>query len=254
MESGHPNAIEKAILILNQFASGPNTYTAKELAEQLDLSKPTVHRILNTLEQADYIQRMPDGTYGVGYKAYHLGMNYANSTDLFLEIRREIDHLARLTGEQVGYAVRKGKDVVSLYESQLQDSRIRYLTGAIYPVNSGCYGKTLMAYAAPPEELPALVRSLKLEPVSPGAILDPEQLLAEYQSIRAHGYAESENEFLDGTLGLGVPVFNPDRTIHGCIALGALKSQSFLAKKDACLQELKRGAWRLEQVLVCFSN
>lgn len=244
------SAVEKTLFLLNEFTKTPYSYTAKELSDRLGFSKPTVHRILNMLEESNYIRRTYNGEYTIGYKAYQVGMVYANHTDIFLEIRRIIDDVARRTGEQVGYAILEGIDVVSMYESQMHDSRIRYIAGAIYPINSGCYGKVLMAFSHPIEELREIVPNLKLEQVSLGAIMNHEKLLREYESIITKGYAESEDEYLDGTVGLGVPVFRSDGTIHGSMALGAIKSNHFKDSKIEYIEELLKAAESIMSILL----
>ncbi|QOX63177.1 IclR family transcriptional regulator [Anoxybacterium hadale] len=249
-KSDKNNAIEKTLCILNSFADRPYSYSAKELSDKLGFSKPTVHRILNTLEDANYVRKNYEGKYTVGYKAYQMGMIYANNTDIYMEIRRVIEHIASATGEQVGYAVLEGTDVVSVYESQMQDTRIRYLAGAIYPVNSGCYGKVLMTFSHSDEALSEIVPKLELKQVSPGAIMDHQQLLEEYRAIRKRGYGESADEYLDGTVGLGVPVFKKDGSLAGCIALGAIKSSTLESKKEHWLEEIFKGAEELREILL----
>lgn len=243
-------AIEKTIHILNGFSESPHIYSAKELSDNLGFSKPTVHRILNTLERENYVRRVAEGKYTIGYRAYQMGMVYANNTDIYLEIRRVIDRLARATGEQVGYAVLEGTDVVSVYESQMQDSRIRYIAGAIYPINSGCYGKVLMTFSHAEEELLRIVPKLELKQVSLGAIMDSQVLLEEFKKIRATGYAESSDEYLDGTVGLGVPVFSGNGILVGCIALGAIKSLKFTEQKRYYIEALLKGAEELKNIFV----
>lgn len=243
-------AIEKTLHILNAFVDKPYMYSAKELSDKLGFSKPTVHRILNTLEEEKYVRRNYKGKYTIGYKAYQMGMIYANNTDIYMEIRRVIEHIASVTGEQVGYAVLEGTDVVSVYESQMNDSRIRYIAGAIYPVNSGCYGKVLMTFSHTDEELSEIVTKLELKQVSPGAIMSHEKLLEEYGEIRKRGYGESVDEYLDGTVGLGVPVFNQDGSLAGCIALGAIKSVKFDRQKEYYLEEIFKGADELRTIFL----
>lgn len=244
------DAIEKTLHIMNAFADAPHIYSAKELSDKLGFSKPTVHRILNTLEKQNYVRRNYERKYTVGYKAYHVGMIYANNTDIYMEIRRVIEHIASTTGEQVGYAVLEGTDAVSVYESQTHDSRVRYMAGTIYPINSGCYGKILMSFSYTDEELSEIVPKLELKQVSPGAIMNNQQLLEEYKAIRNRGYAESIDEYLDGTVGLGVPVFRQDGSLAGCISLGALKSAKFDSKKQYCIDALFKAADELRLIFL----
>ncbi|QIB68462.1 IclR family transcriptional regulator [Aminipila butyrica] len=243
-------AIEKTLMVLNTLTEKPYSYSAKELSAKLGFTKPTVHRILNTLEEERYVGRTYDGKYSIGYKVYQIGMVYANNMDIYLEIRRVIEAIATATGEQVGYAILEGTEVVSLYESQMQDSRIRYIAGATYPINSGCYGKVLMTFSHTESELDQIVPHLELKQVSHGAIMDHQELREEYRRIRERGYGQSEDEYLDGTVGLGVPVFKQDGSLAGCIALGAIKSAKFYRDKEDYVKEIFKGAQELKGILV----
>lgn len=80
-----PNSIEKALLILNELSLKPYA-SEKALSDRLGISKPTVHRILNILEKNNYVRGTSEnGEYAVGYKAYSVGMSYANSMDEYLK-------------------------------------------------------------------------------------------------------------------------------------------------------------------------
>ena len=243
-------AIEKTLQILNAFSEKPYHYSAKDLSTKLKFSKPTVHRILKTLEKEHYLRHISETKYTIGYKAYQMGMVYANNIDIYLEIRRVIEDVANITGEQVGYAVLEGIDVVSVYESQLQDARIRYIAGVIYPINSGCYGKVLMAFTYSKEELIKIVPTLTLKQVSSGAIMDHTILLEEYLTIKRNGYAQSIDEYLDGTVGIAVPVLKRDGSLAGCIALGSVKSQKFEEKIKSHISKLLEAAKELETVFL----
>ncbi|MEG0291577.1 MAG: IclR family transcriptional regulator [Anaerovoracaceae bacterium] len=250
MNNDKQTAIDKSLVVLKKFIEYPHTYTAKSISVDLGITKPTVHRILNTLEEHNFIKRNFKGEYTVGHMAYRVGMVYANYTDLLLEIRRIVDEVSVTTGEQMGYAVLEGTEVISIYESQFHDSRIRYIAGNSYPINSGCYGKVLMAYSHTQAELEEIINNIELVKVSPGAIMDKKELLEEYMKIRERGYAESMDEFLDGTVGIGVPVFKSNGEIHGCMSMGALKSRGFEDEKARFLEEMKIGANKIGQMII----
>ncbi len=57
----------RTIKLLSHLAGGPRS--APELAEILDVAKPTVRRILALLTQGGYVDRLPEDTY---YKRYRL--------------------------------------------------------------------------------------------------------------------------------------------------------------------------------------
>lgn len=249
--SQNPNAIEKTLLIMRAFTDEPFEYTAKELSEKLSISKSTVHRILNTLEKNKFVKRTPDMLkYTVGYASYIVGMQYAKRQDVYSEIRKIVDSVAKNTSQQVGYAVMEGQNVISIYESESYNKIISYIPGEIYTINCGVYGKVLMSYSTTIEDLERLVYKMELKQVTPKAITDRDKLLKEYKMIRKKGYAESDGEHIEGTLGIGVPTFNSSGKVHGCIGLSGIKSETFVTNKFEYLNDLLRGAEEISRLLI----
>lgn len=247
----NPNAIEKSLLILNEFAKPPYKFTAVSLSDRLKITKPTVHRILNTLEKYNYLRKTSNnGEYCISYNAYNIGMVYANYFDVYREISSIVDDVSKLLGHQVGYAILDGLAVVSLYESQCNDVHIRYMSGAIYTINCGCYGKVLMANSYPIEELHKIVPTIKLEQFGAKSIMDHDILLKEYEKTLKMGYGMSDGEFLEGTIGVGAPTFNKNGTVHGCIALSVLKTPSNLEQIPYLIEEIKRAAKKISDILI----
>ncbi|WP_432664359.1 IclR family transcriptional regulator [Wukongibacter baidiensis] len=249
--STNPNAIEKTLLIMKAFTEEPFEYTAKELSDKLKISKPTVHRILNILEKDKFVKRTLDMTkYTVGYASYIVGMQYAKRQDVYSEVRRVVDKVAKSTGQQVGYTVMEGENVISIYESEFFNRRINYMPGEIYTVNCGVYGKVLMSYSHSIKELEKLVYEIELKQVTPNAIMEPEKLLEEYKKVRINGYAESDGEHIEGTLGIGAPTFYSNGKIHGCIGLSGIKSETFKLNKPNYIKEVLKGAEEISRLLI----
>jgi DNA-binding IclR family transcriptional regulator len=251
----NPNAIEKTLLIMEEFTKRPHVFTAKTLSERLEISKPTVHRILNILEENNFIRKVSgNGEYAIGYKAYSVGMSYAFSMDEFAEIRNIVEEVSAIIGQQVGYGILEGLCVVSLYESKLddpRDPRMQYRAGeTFYSINCGCYGKVLMAYSYPLDELRKIVPTLELKQISLGAIMDHQLLLKDYEKILERGYATSEDEYMEGVFGIGAPTFSKNGKVHGCIALGALKTRTNLDNIPFFVEEIKKGAKKISRILL----
>lgn len=249
--SENPNAIEKTLLIMQAFTEEPFEYTAKELSDKLSISKPTIHRILNILEANKFVKKTLDmNKYTVGYVSYIVGMQYAKRQDVYSEIRNIIDNVSKLTGQQVGYTVMEGDNVVSIYESEFHNKTINYMPGEIYSINCGVYGKVLMSYSHSIKELEKLVYEIELKSVTPKAIIDPDKLLEEYKMIRKKGYSRSDGEYIEGTIGLGAPTFYADGKAHGCVGLSGIKSDSFYLNESKYLQEVLKGAEEISKLLI----
>lgn len=248
--SEKPNAIEKTLLIMKAFTEDPFEYTAKELSNKLFISKPTVHRILNILEKNNFVKKSPDmSKYTVGHESYIVGMQYVKRQDIYSEIRKIIDNVSRITGQQVGYAVLEGEKVISIYETEYYNKTINYIPGETYTVNCGVCGKTLMAYSYTIEELEKLVYEIELKPVTPKAFTDPEKLLEEYKMIRAKGYSESFGECIEGTIGIGAPTFYTNGKVYGCVALSGISTETFKKNKQKYIEEVLKGAAEISKLL-----
>jgi hypothetical protein len=71
-------AIERGCSILDLLGKGKQTYSISELASELDLPKPTVHRMLTTFCRFGYvIQDEISKEYRLGFQLVELGQNLA---------------------------------------------------------------------------------------------------------------------------------------------------------------------------------
>lgn len=245
-------AIGKTIEILKTLAKEPFIYSAQELSSLLKINRTTVHRILNELEQEMIVvQNNTNKKYTIGPSMYHIGSKYLYRNSSFLEIRTIIDNIAVETKQNAGYTIIENDKIINLYESEIaMPVRITYQYGSYFPINRGAYGKTIMAFYKPLEKLEEIVRASILERTTPNSITDPEELLLEYKKIREQGYTISNEENLLGALGIGVPIFNSEGKIHGCIALAAAKSMMTEESISSYIIVLKKGAREISKYIV----
>jgi DNA-binding IclR family transcriptional regulator len=245
-------AIGKTIEILKTLAKEPFSYSAQELSSLLSINRTTVHRILNELEQELFVvQNNSNKKYTIGPSMYHIGSKYLYRNSNFLEIRTIVDNIAVETKQNVGYTIIENDKIINLYESEIaMPVRITYQYGSYFPINRGAYGKTIMAFYKPLEKLEEIVRTSKLEGTTPNSITSPEELLLEYKKIREQGYTISDEENLLGALGIGVPIFNSEGKIHGCIALAAAKGMMTEESISSYINVLKKGAREISKYIV----
>src|SRR5213593_5150955 len=87
-------SIDRAAAILKTLASGPRRLGVSELAERLELSRPTVHGLLQTLQAHGFVEQDRDsGKYQLGAGLLHLGNSYLDLNELR---GRAIVHAERL--------------------------------------------------------------------------------------------------------------------------------------------------------------
>jgi len=74
---GTLGTVRNAVLLLNLLSEGPAYRQLRELADEADLSAPTVHRLLRSLVLADLAEQEPGSSrYGLGPEVVRLAQRY----------------------------------------------------------------------------------------------------------------------------------------------------------------------------------
>ncbi len=225
-------SLEKITEVLEILSQEPYEYKIGELSHLSKINRTTVHRILAELLSKGYVIR-DEGTkkYKIGPTLYHMGNIYLNNYHYESKILEILNRISKSTEESVGYAVRDGERVISLFEIEFhQYLKLNYHAGIFYPMNRGCYGKCLMAYYDQ-ERVRELLHVEKFEKLYPNTLTDPEEIMEEYQRIREQGFVISDEETLnDLVVGVGVPVFNSDGKVKACVATAFIKGLHYKDK------------------------
>ncbi len=237
--------------ILDLLSQPPFEYRVAEISQQTGINRTSVYRILRTLANQDYLVHSPaTNRYRIGPMLHHVGSTYVNNLNWHEKVEETLDALANETRESVGFAVREGDLVISLYEVEThQPFRMNYRPGAIYPMNRGCYGKCLMAYHNP-VRVEKLLRSQKFEKHLPNTLTDSDEILAEYARIREQGYVISDGEtFSPSAVGVGVPIFSRDGEARSCMVVAFIKGTDYQERVTKYLAALRDHAEKLSRFI-----
>jgi DNA-binding IclR family transcriptional regulator len=180
-----------------------------ELARLTNLSKPTVFRILQTLEKhkfvsCDFISRQ----YSLGITLFELGGIVSSS----LSLRKAASRFLNLLQAKVSHAVLLGAldggELMIIDKREGEDSSILTLEiGRKRPPHFGMLGKTLMAFL-PEGEVDNLLRRYPLRKVASRSITDLEKFKRNLREIREKGYSYGNSESIEGVTGIGAPIRN----------------------------------------------
>ena len=250
MEKDKLTPVEKTLLILETMSNHHDELKVAELSEITKINRTTVHRILQELLAKDWvIQNYKTKKYLIGPMAFHVGMAYANNNNIEPKILEVLDKISAQVKESVGYAVREGDKVISLYEVEIhQPYKMNYHPGKFYPINRGCYAKCLMAYYDQ-DRVKQLLFEQSFEKVATNTLTDPKAILNEFKKIREQGYVISDEEVAPLVAGVGVPVFDKAGEVKGCLACAFLKDHDVEDKLQTFLQIFKQGAEEIERFL-----
>src|SRR4051794_3076903 len=73
-------SVERALQLLNVMSDYPDGIQIARLTELVGLSKSTIHRLLNTLVNMNYVVKVPNtDNYKLGYQLVYLSRNIVNN-------------------------------------------------------------------------------------------------------------------------------------------------------------------------------
>lgn len=213
--------------------------------------KPSVHRLLNQLENGGLLAREPDGRrYAVAPRLLRLaeatlagsaqqGVRHAVLRQLVADIG-ESCNLTTLSGVEVVYLDR----IESAFPLQLN-----LRPGTRVPVHCSASGKLILAHLAPRQRA-ALLDGLPLARYTGTTLVTSAALHDDFARIRKLGYAVDAEEFVDGLVCVAVPVFSGDkRSVRCAVALQAPVARMTLQQALEKVPRLQAAAQALARTL-----
>ena len=210
--------LQRAMRLLSSFDHDHPEMGVAELARKLDLPKPTVYRILATLESGGFIQQTATAKYHLGFRLAELGLLALQQVSMRDEAMPFLRALLDECQETVDLAVFDGGELVYLevLESP-QPVKIAARAGRRLPAHCTASGKAYLAYANR-DDLDAVVTQGMMS-CTPHTICDQALLLDDLHLIRQRGYAVSVEEFELGIKAVAAPVTDSSGEVVAVIAI-----------------------------------
>jgi DNA-binding IclR family transcriptional regulator len=197
-----------------------------EICTELGLPKSTVHRLLETLMQTDFVQPgSRRGTYRLGLRTAFIGAAAINVRRPSHEVRRILDNLCRQAQESIGLSIAHGREVIIIDKAAPDRLLHQNLgVGAVLPAHCSAAGKVLLA-GLPDDEVAARYEGIELPSLTRRSLTTIEGLLAELDLVRKRGFALDNEELEDGLGCVAVPVANVFGQVSHAVALSGPASR-----------------------------
>jgi DNA-binding IclR family transcriptional regulator len=191
-------AVDRAVRLLKQIASGPGPVALAEAADGAAVNRSTAWRLLATLEHHGLVERDEQQRYVVGIAALRIAAASDRRT-LAWPARALLERLVAETGETAGLSVPDHLTIVTIDQVDSPQMVSVNWVGRRLPLHCSSNGKVLLA-SLPAEELESFL-ARPLERLTPRTITDPEALRAELELVRRRGYGLTVEELEDGLHG-----------------------------------------------------
>ncbi|GAB3975672.1 IclR family transcriptional regulator [Actinoallomurus acanthiterrae] len=210
-----------------------------EIADRLGVHKSTALRLLQTLEEHDFVRRLPGGIYGMGFQLIALGqmaLDQVEARSLAHPVLQELSeryghtvHLGELVGDQVVYVDKiDGRGTVAM------GSRI----GLPALTHTAGVAKVIIAYQDD-ETRGRILDDATFERFTPTTITNRTELEKELDLIRSRGWAEDRGEHEDYINCVALPVFDARGKVTHGISITALSAVAPLEQLRKHLNEFR---------------
>jgi IclR family acetate operon transcriptional repressor len=242
-------SLRKGLEVLDCFARQPS-WSLAELAGALGQTKPTVFRILHTLEQAGYVQRdQATARYAPGRRLSTLGAAAVRQEQLRWQSLAPLQDLARETGETVHIGILYDGEAICV---QAVDGtrlvRMHAFAGKRTPAHASALGKTLLAYL-PDADLDTFLAGRRLARFTPNTLCTPAALRGALHAIRARGFALDDEEIEIGLRCIGAPITDHAGRPCAALAVSAPAARMDAARIEELVPLVKATALRISRML-----
>lgn len=213
-------SVQKALRLLLAYADlGPGASVA-DFVSATGFNKSTVHRLLNDLVYAEFLERDADsGRYRLGASGRSVAAAAAREQNLAQVVMPVITRTAIASGETVDVDVLDGDhNVIVAQAPGRRNIQVQSQVGQRNPAHCTSTGKVLLAHR-PMDELRRVLPET-LPALTPRTITDRGVLESELENIRLQGYAVNLEEVEAGMVAVGVPIYDASATVVAALSIG----------------------------------
>ena len=234
--------LEKALEIINYFKTHENDdgISLTEISTNLDMKKSSVHRILNTLLEYNYIEKIPGGKkFRLSWELYYIGNTIPQrrnlSPSLCLPI---IKRLCNKYNESINMSILSGDEAVVIYCAEPAIGvKISNAIGDRQPLYATAKGKLFLSQMSE-NEIFNYYNKHEIERYTPYTIVTPGKMLNEIADITSVGYAMDREEHFLGITCVSFPVRNYDNRIIATLSCSGITQSITSMMSD--VSELKQ--------------
>ncbi|TRW97790.1 IclR family transcriptional regulator [Paracoccus sp. M683] len=201
-------ALDRALDMLDLLARS-NGLTLSEIAEAMDQSPSTVHRLLTTLAGRGMAESdMATQAWHIGPATFRLGSAFMRRSGIVERARPILRALMEDTGETANLGILNGDAVLFVSQVETQETiRAYFPPGTRSPLHASGIGKALLAFGRP-AALRALLDGPALQGFTDRTLVTPDALREDLNRIRHRGFSVDDEERSRGMRCVAAPVFD----------------------------------------------
>ena len=236
-------AVGRALEILLAFKSQDADLSVSDLLKRVDLSRPTLYRLIYTLEEHGFLTSFGDPQkFRLGPSVAKLAHVWNATLDLAGIAEPVMRKIWEATGETVALFISEGESRLCISEIQ-SNHPLNFKRGVGYSekIERGATGRAILAFRKnSAADLKHYAESLK-GPVK--------KLEGELEKVRREGYSTSHNELIQGAVAIAVPFFDKSGDVAGSIGVFGPEVRMNKTNEAEIVELLKKESVNLSKLL-----
>ena len=215
------SSISRVMDIIEAVSKAERPLSPADLALLLNIPKPSIHRLLNQLENDRVVQTNMRGLIVPGLRLHGVAWGVLHSQRFSAARRAILQQLTEQTGETCGIAIANGSEMI--YYDRVQSDwplQLNLPVGSHTPAWCTASGKLYLS-SLPKQRRQKIISHLPLRHYARNTIVDVEQLEADLATTRQRKIGTENEEFVDGMAGCAVPILDAEGRLCACLFIHA---------------------------------
>lgn len=243
-------SVQRAIEILNCFDESNSELSLSQLSQMTGLNKSTLHGIISTLADNDFIQKNSYGKYLLGCAFLEKFQETTSSRRALLIscAKPYMKQISTSSGSTVNLFIReRGSMSLAYQQLPVNSTYIISKVSESDPLFSTATGKLALLYMSETERNNYLSENPLISFTATTKATEKE-LAHELDLIREQGYAFEDGELLEGVSALSVGIFGSRRQLQGAISCMGTSAR-INRYKEEIIDELRRACSNISKRL-----
>ena len=224
--NGRVQSVDRAMTLLEVLGAEERGYRLTDLSRKTGLSLTTVHRLLTTLEQRQFVQFSPgDNHWHVGLGAFTVGSAFLLDRNFVAAAGPFLRRLRDQTRETANLGfVEDGEILLANQVRSREVKRAISPVGGRTPVTVSGMGKAVLA-SYDPSEIRDIVRQRGMRRVTPNSLASAEALHRDLELIKINGYSVDDEECRAGLRCVAATVYDRQAEVICAISVSGLTTR-----------------------------
>lgn len=221
------SSLTRMLSVLDLFTQDKPTWSADEVALQLDCSIPTAYRYLRELSESRLLRAASTGRYALGNRIIELDYQLRSGDPIIQASRSPMKDLAQQVDCDVALVMLSSDHVLTVhYEAHATQMRASYGRGRRMPTFKGAMSLAVLSSLSKPQLRKLLQKNSTELDIAETIDESLDTLSQKLKTVRKQGYATSLGVLDPHNAGIAIPLEMPEQSIYCGLGL-VMSSERF---------------------------